>query len=36
MRAFYCAAAVLVCLALSALPRAAGAAAHAKQWLIGR
>jgi hypothetical protein len=36
MKAFYCAAAVLVCLVLSALPRATGADDQAKKWLIGR
>jgi hypothetical protein len=36
MRAFYYAAAVLVCLALSTLPRAAGADDQEKKWLVGR
>ena len=36
MKAFYCAAAVLVSLAFSALPRAAVADDQAKKWLVGR
>ena len=36
MRSFYCAAAVLVCLALSAFPHAGSADDQAKKSLVGR